>query len=225
MNFLIPDCQTNISFQENEFTTLILERPELYSHVIGQIFSQCSGNGGEITFYEADIQFPMASTVELITNPFSIDCNENRILKNIYREISDIGMEEEWSEFSSVTGKIASLIEKLISNVPYPLIYSPMVSIDGLLKLFSVKVDQEGNFLELLSQYMKLKADVCNIKLFVLTNLKLFLNRDQLQSLLEDLMVKKIFVLLIEGNDQYERLPIEKKIIIDNDLCSIEISD
>ena len=92
---------------------------------------------------------------------------------------------------------------------------------DSIAKAVSIHiVGDEDDFVELLTDYVSMMADLANIKLFVFVNLRLLLSDEDVERLRHNLDNHQINVLLLEGMAQ-ERLKDVPRWLIDRDLCEI----
>ena len=75
--------------------------------------------------------------------------------------------------------------------------------------------------LEKILNYMELASEIMGIRLFILCNIKSYLDYKQLTYLYEQAFYKKYHLLLIESHCSAEKNNIENTIIIDQDNCII----
>ena len=77
------------------------------------------------------------------------------------------------------------------------------------------------NITKMLIDYLRMSADVMGTRLFVLCNLNLFFNRQEMQYLYEQALYHKFSLLLVEGHLPDGKEKGEKWMIVDKDNCVI----
>lgn len=224
MNISIPDYGLNIDLLETKVYSLVIENPRVYAEIVKDLWSECNGREGGIVFAEADKICKPAVCAELITNPFSVDCNNRKILAKLYSEIAEIVRDEDFAAMEKVNSEIVNLMDLLIQKVPYSLSSNLDMDIEGLLKLYELKVDiEETDCVTYLFEYMKLKKQICKTSCFFVLGLKNYLTDAELQALYRNIFYEKIHLILLEGGQKRDPLPEEKTWIFDKDLCIIEL--
>lgn len=212
-----------IELIENQVTIIAVENPEAYSKCVGDIWNQVSGNEGDFILSECDKLKNISKEVDCIINPFSLDCNNKRIVTRLYQELklqTDNLMQE---ELSMLNANIIEFIDKLLLSVPYNTTYELDIDMSNLLKLYNVGIETKAErLIDVIVEYFKVMSKLCNINIFVFIDLKHYLSKEHLEQLYQELFYLKIYLVIIEPI-QTERLQNEKYWIVDNDLCIIEI--
>ncbi len=102
------------------------------------------------------------------------------------------------------------------------LTYNEDVNIASLLKVFDVKIDIENHSLiSRLVEYVDTLYKHCNIKCFVLVNLKAYFTDEEILVFYKHIFYSKINVLLLESSQKEKLCEEEKVYVIDKDLCFI----
>ena len=93
--------------------------------------------------------------------------------------------------------------------------------IDSLAKAANLHiVGDEDDFVELVTDYMAMMADLTGIKLFVFINLRSLITEDELGRLRHNLNNHQIDVLLVESLDRGV-IDGVSRIVVDEDVCEI----
>lgn len=105
---------------------------------------------------------------------------------------------------------------------PYILQYeSNDLCVGELFRIFGAKIEcDKNNMLENLCEYIKIMSKVFDKKLFVILNMRSFMETEQIVLMLEELLHYDIKILFIE-NVQRDCLKIGKRYIMDKDRCEI----
>ena len=94
--------------------------------------------------------------------------------------------------------------------------------LEDLLKLCNVKPTKVyESFLEKLICYINIFTELKNIKFFIFIGLKDILSDENLILLYQHCALQKVGLLLIESSKKRNLLPMERAIIITDDLCEI----
>lgn len=223
MKLVIPRYGISITLPENQVSILTVENPEAYAWIVGDLWRQCNGQAGEIILSEIDEPFKISSKMELIFNPYGINCNERKVLSKLYSEIQTYCHESFEEKFMQINSEAISLLEKLFTMVSYPMTIQYEMNFEGLLKLFDAKIDIEKvDIATYMLEYMKIKKKILKVDVFVIINLKQFLSDEELMELYKSLWYEKIFLVILEGVETRPCISGEKRILLDYDLCIIE---
>ena len=124
---------------------------------------------------------------------------------------------------SDINSKIANYIGLITSTSEIPLEYDFELNVSGLLKLYNVKAcNDSDNLVDTIIEYIKVMRRIAGITVFAFINFKSYFNTAELKMIYESSLYEKVNLIMIESFDN----PVtesEKKIIIDNDRCIVEL--
>lgn len=208
---------------ENQVAVLTIENAKAYSDILQDIWNQIQGKEGQVIFSEQEKMLKLSTAVECIFNPFSLCCNDKKILNKLYQEIkkqSDIFLQE---KVMTLNARINTFLDDLLQQTPYALKYNQDMDILGLLKLYNVEWDCVGeSVLEQMIEYLRVMNRVCNVKHYIFVGLKQYLTSKELSELYEFVFYEKISLCIIQS--VYSPLISgERGWIIDEDLCIIAL--
>ena len=207
---------------ENITQVLYVESSVAFRKITEALWNQEEGRDGSWMLSEDDKTLSIMKKLNIILNPFSIDCNNRKIINCIYSQLSSMATEESMAETAELNGKIISYLESLLQKLSYNLIMKLELDLPSLLKIYDVKVNQEEvELLERLINYINAMHSICGYCIFVFVGIKQYLSEDELRKLYEYAFYNKIYLVLIESLYR-EALQNEKTIILDKDLCFIE---
>lgn len=117
---------------------------------------------------------------------------------------------------------IFMFIEKVVDKIDYSLCYTDEIDIKSLFKIVNMKLQNEHcGFLERIVDYIKVNHTLLGSKIFILINLRSYLDKTELELLYKTMRYEKIFLVLVEAHDFDNNSDYENKCIIDKDCCEI----
>lgn len=212
-----------MKFQENQINILVIEKQQVMANLVQDMYLQCNGKEGGFILSDIDKIVPIDKSIELILEPFSINCNNKKIMNKLYQELTELAKETLIRERMELNFQLTAFLEQLLQEVPYHLSYKDEHEVQDILKFADVKVDSEGEtLLEKIVDYLRVINQICRCSICVFVNLKSFLSKKDLQHLYEFANYQKMHLVLMESCER-ERIEGEKTFIIDQDECIIEI--
>lgn len=224
MRIIYSKYGIDLYLEENKITTIVIENPSVMSEVIRDISRQTNGEDGEWILSDPDKIFSVEKCSIFLDNPLMVNSNEKRILTRLYKELSEQANTLMYEEYTQINSYIVSFLERLLDTVPYHLDMEVDMDLIGILKLYGVKIESDGvSVLEALLDYLRALSCICNIHVVFILNVKQFLTIEEVQQLYEFCFYEKIYIINLEGQKNYN-LKHEKCVIIDKDLCIIDVS-
>lgn len=219
MKLVNAEWNLEINFNENAGNLLIIENPQLYATVISHLYTQVNGGEGSFVLSHEETEYSIAREMDIVINPFGITSNCRRMQTRLQQELKEELSEFYYDEYLNVQSEILGLWEKVTAHLPYELTYADTIEIGNLLKIADIKfVEETGDLLFNLGQYMKLLQQLLHVKILVLVNIKSYLTKEQLELLYQEAFYSKVQLLLLESYESYH-LECESVIIIDSDKC------
>ena len=222
MKLVNADFGLGIEFKENEVNVIVIEHPVVLSEVIREIYKQSNGGDGNFILSDKDTLFTFNKEIALILEPFTINCNEKRILTRLYQELKTQIDEYMSEETMHLNTKIIDYIDKVTLKVPYLTSFKLDFDITGLFKLLDVELERiEESLFDRIINYLKAITQLCDFKFVIFLNIKTFLSIEEIKALYEFAYYYKINLVLIE-NSLHTIISGEKVYIIDKDKCLID---
>lgn len=208
---------------ENQVTVLSVENPVAYSRIIGDIWHQTNGEEGSFILSDGDKIKSISKELECVFNPFSLDCNNKKVITKLYQELKSQADSILQEETAMLNSEIIKYLEKLIMTVPYNMKYNCDMDVTAIMKMYGMEIDNRAEgLLENIVEYIKVVSQICGIKTFVFIDIKHYLTGEELEQLYEMVFYKKINLIIIEPVHT-NKLDKEKCWIIDKDLCIIKV--
>ncbi len=221
----LVNVEYGLSLELNEIRAVILviEEKVMRLKIVEDLYKQFSGEEGKFVLSEDDKVLKIQKIADILLNPFSIDCNNRKVLAKLYQEIQDCGNENFYSEKEKINADVLLLLDKIMLNTPYQITTALDMELADLCKLYHVQLERTGDtLLEQLMDYIKVMSQLCECKVFILLNFIVYLNDEERKHLYEFASYQKIYLLFIE---YFEPVLVadEKSCIIDKDGCIIDI--
>lgn len=219
MKLMIPGLSCPISFREEKIHSLIIENQHFLYNVLQDIYMQTNRYDGKCVFSVKETPQEMSKFTELLTDFISFDINKKSLLTKV---ISNLDNSAQDSSHFLQTQQLLSGISSYIYDLSFDLDFSITVedfSFSQVLKACSLKIDSNSTTLaEKIFEYILLVRNLIGDKLFILVNLRGFINDEELQLFISTAAVHDIKILFIESVSR-NLLKGENRITIDNDLC------
>lgn len=212
-----------IDLEENQILVLVVENKKAYSEILQDVWNQVQGQEGRFVLSDKEKQLKISKEVECIFNPFSLNCNDRKIVNKLYQEIKEQVDSLYQKQAMILNANINEFLAELLLQIPYALTYNPDIDLAGLLKLYNLQVESNGEtVLEQIVEYLRVMAKICGVCIYVFVGLKQYLSGGELEKLYEFVFYEKIHLIIIEAIQE----PIisgERGWIIDKDLCIIKL--
>lgn len=211
-----------LEFQENRIEELIIENPRIYRELAGALMNQCEGKEGKWILSDDDEILSLKKNVVLISDLFSIDVNQRKIVSRLHEVLKESIIEGPlYLEYKQLMADNLSFVERLIEVEGFDLEYEDDLDVGSYLKFVGVKnLDDAQSFLERLILFTKLISELMGVKLLVISNLKTVLDKEELLQFYSMCNYLKVSVLLVESTER-QVLEYEHRTVIDYDLCLI----
>lgn len=214
-----PQIETLLDVSLPGVTSLVIENPVFYRELLMDLYAQMDGMAGKFVLSHEGKTLSIATWVELIDNVLHFDLNTRTLLGKIQSAMEQTAVNE---TFFLKTAELLQQLERYTQELAFQFdcdILCKHCSVSGLLKAVGISLrDDYEDPLERLTDYMELIREFDREKLFVLVNLRSFFDDDHVEKFLETVSAHGYRVLLLDGTER-KKLPQERRITIDNDLC------
>lgn len=223
MKLIHSGYQLELHLHENKVTVLTVENKEAYRTLIADLWNQAEGGEGEILLSDGENIKKIAKDVEVVVNPFGLDCNNRKVISKLHQELKRVSDELLVPEFAEVNKHIVEYLEKMVQLVPYAIEFETDLDVSALLKIYNIRMNCLcENVLEKIVEYLRIMSKICNIQIFVFVGLKQYLTSEELEQLYEFVTYEKIHLICIESMFT-KKISGENGWILDEDLCIINI--
>lgn len=214
-----PQMETIMDFSGTKAQTLVIEAPNFLRTFLQDLYDQINSMEGELVLSEQDKQLAIGNWVEVMDNFLNFDMNKKPLLNKITGQMERIAGSD---AFFLKTSDILQRLEAYTSELAFSFdcdIVCGHCTVSGLLKGMGVTVrDEYEDPLERLIDYMELVREFERDKLFVYVNLRSFFSDAEIEGFLRTALDHGYRILLIDAQS-HEKLSLESRITVDNDLC------
>jgi len=203
-------------------STLVIENIELFRIIVEDINKERLKELNDFKLYNDNYEeIDINKNIILINNLILLDLNERVILNSLYKEVKEEIMVNYYKEFDKLEKDINEFIKNAIFNNNYNLTYDCSLNIEDLLKISSLKFNQEDNIVDKFLSYLDLVKEYLKIKTIILINSRNYFTDEEYKNLFEEIKRKDISLLFIENYNNRVSFSAEKLYIIDSNLCEL----
>ena len=221
MKLWLEGLQQPLVMDGESVTTLVIENPSLMYNVLADIYAQCQGEAGTSVLSSSDKKVDINHSLDLLTDFVAFDGNRKSLLSKILQRLEKTANDEMYYQRThSLMAELETYLNDLSMELDVEMAYDKL-SLNTLLKSVGMRVIIDYNKLvERLFAYMDLVRRFEGEKLFLLVNLRGFVSLEDMELFMQTVVAHGLRVLLVD-NQAYPLLSLEKRRIIDSDLCEI----
>ena len=221
MKLWLEGLQQPLVMDGESVTTLVIENPSLMYNVLADIHAQCQGEVGTSVLSSNDKKVDINHSLDLLTDFVTFDGNRKSLLTKILQRLEKTANDEMYYQRTHrLMSELENYLNDLSMELDVELAYDKL-SLNNLLKSVGMRVIIDYNKLvERLFAYMDLVRRFEGEKLFLLVNLRSFVSLEDMALFMQTAVAHGLRVLLVD-NQAYPLLPLERRRIIDSDLCEI----
>lgn len=216
------DLERELEWTETKhLCELVVENPKFLREIIKDLTIAEEEKELSLTSDGSPLKFD--KDVDVIFNPLKLDFNNRRAMTMLLKLLVKTSVSE---DFYLSTNNLKTKIVKYLSNIVDAGDFEFEVStddftMDSIAKAVSIHiVGDEDDFVELLTDYVSMMAELASTKLFIFVNLRLLLSESDIERLHHNIDNHQIDILLLEGSAQ-DKLRNVDRWLVDRDLCEI----
>lgn len=201
---------------------LVIENKRLFRALLCDAASAIDGNKTDLVLSDGDRILDMTKHAEILSDFICFDLNRKTLLNKIVGEMEKIAVSpEHYMKTRELLTDIESSISEWAFSFPCDIV-AGKISVSTLLKSVGIELrdEYEGHRgeVEKILDYMELVREFDRNKLFITVNMRSFFEDELITEFMKTVVSHEYRVLMIESN-AYPKLPLEKRITIDADLC------
>lgn len=207
--------------ESHHLAELILEEPRRLRQFLADLATNEPGES--FCFSEQGKALEVGKQIEVIFNPTHLDFNNRKAMTTLIKLLVKTSVSE---DFYLETGKMKTRVLKYLDEIVEAEnfifdVETGDFSVDGLAKAVNIRIaSDDDDYVEMLTDYLAMMAELVGTKLFVVVNLRSMLEIEELERLRHNLDNHQIGLLLVESHD-YGKLAEVARIIVDRDGCEI----
>lgn len=200
---------------------LVVENANKFVQYCKDFVAQQKGEDGCFIIDDGDKAFSFKKNGCIVFDFFGLSLCDKKIISGLYDQMKSVVDDEHLQNYYELLGRMSEFCDSLSIDSPVEIEYNADLSVYDFLKTMKVKpVEHQKSFAENIADCLDAQARFAGTKLFVLVNLRAFLDNDEYVLLVSHFNYASYSVLLLERR-QFDRANNEPMLIIDNDLCEI----
>ncbi len=205
----------------NGVGVLIVENANKFVQYCKDFVAQQNGEDGRFIIDDGDKAFSFKKNGCIVFDFFGLSLCDKKIISGLYEQMKSVVDDKYLQNYYELIGRMSEFCDSLSIESPVEIEYNADLSVYDFLKIMKVKpVEHQKSFAENIADCLDAQAQFVGTKLFVLVNLRAFLDNDEYVLLVSHFNYAPYSVLLLERR-QFDRANNEPMLIIDNDLCEI----
>lgn len=224
MKLFYQDSTIEIDLNTQKINYLCIEKHSLFRHMLLQLYDQCQGGEGPWIYNVNAKGEAIDKEIHMIMNPIQIDVNSKSILTKLNANLV--------KESNLMIEELHDIVTKL-HQFFYTLELSSLIDIEhkeeivaaDIIKLGSFKVHEaDKDAVERLLDYIDIVNELLKPDLFVIVNIDMYLDLEELDLFFKTILAKQHCLLCISSTSQVMK-DIDKLLIngytLDSDFCLI----
>ncbi|MDY2960102.1 MAG: type II-A CRISPR-associated protein Csn2 [Hornefia sp.] len=222
MNFLFAEHSIDWKLESKTGNHLIIENPYVIDCLVNALKNRVLKIDDKIVLYE-DEPIDFNKSVQVCFSPVDLIFEKKEIQKKLFAEMKEaIETTEISSQFIEAQTIFLETLQRLRVEMDYEIDVEEDLGIEFLLKAFNVHLkNPEGNFSQRLIEYIVDINRILRKKVFIFVGCQAYIGIGDMQSIIEQLAYEEIYVLFIDGYQNFDLLEIGNHYIIDRDMCEI----
>ncbi len=219
MKLVLPGIHEVICIEEGMINSLVIENPGLLYEVVRDLKLQLEKQDGKAMLSVNNVPKEIYKHLDLILDVYELDLNSKTLLAKITDILAQRAVDE--SHFEK-TMQVISMLHSYVDDLTWDLdceVECADITPKQMLKAVDLSiVDDEQELSNRLFRYVELVWQFLGEKLFVFVNTRGFMKQESFERLAESLCEHNFQVLFID-NKEYPRCNLEKRLLVDIDLC------
>lgn len=209
-----------LTLYDNMINIICVENKALFRNIIRSFYDE-DPEKMNIVFSENFTPLRYKGNICFVSDFYQLTVSPT-IIKKLYDNIVSFCINEITHETVNVKKQLISFMDTVIENYDFDFSYNYDFNLQDLFKMHNLKPNiSSDNLLESLLNFILLLKKYSSVKCFVLLNLHLFFNKNELEIFYKEIIYNHIPILVLENTASFSKSQYEKIRIIDNDLCEI----
>lgn len=212
--------ETSLTASSAVFSTIAIENPKFFRSFVKELKTQIEDDEGPFFLSVEGKPSSLRKSALLFTDPFTLGNDEKKEDASFQKDVSSLLDDEGKSSFEELKKQISDYLNSLALYSTLPYEYEPDFSLSSFLKFVSFRPvrGNEENLESLVSSVLT-AATILRKKLVVMCHLHGYLTPSELGDFHSELAMYDIGLLIVESSRPSGKLPKEKLVLVDSDLC------
>ena len=219
MTFCHPEISGVFDTSIRSVNTLVIENQGLFFRLITDISEQIDGYERDSVMSDGDKILPFSKRAELLSTFVPFEMNRKTLINRIVSAAEKTAVNSEnYMKTMQMMTNIENYIADILSEFDCSLNY-PKISPASVIKAAGIEIADNGESLcEKVIDYMSLVREFDCEKLFITVNMRSYVSDGDMELFMKTALDHEYNILMVENRD-YRRLPYEKRLTVDSDLC------
>lgn len=217
-----PGFEQELFWDENNHACeLIIENQKYFRKIIKEFYFHPNDNY-TVSLTSNGKALKFNDDVDLIINPIKLDFGNRKAMTNLLKILVKTSLSENYYlETNKLKTKIVQYLNTLIDSEDFYFeVTTEDFSLDQIAKAINFHVvDNEEDFVELLTNYLEMMSELAKTKLFIFIALRSFITNEEINRFCKNISNHQINVLFIEDQTR-DKIPEISRMTIDADLCN-----
>lgn len=220
MKFSYPPLTSPIILSDEYISSLVVENRKVFFNLVTDLYNQTNKCDGKVVFSIADKVEDVSKNIELLTQFVPFDTNKKALITKLHQRIKDFANSNYYNESMQLISSIENYMYVVTETIDANLMIDA-VDVAGLLKISNVRFSDENNSLvEAIYSYCKSVISLEGNRLFIFVGLRSYIEDDEFLNLAKTMVDHKVVTLFID-NHCYKTIDLERRVVIDDDMCVI----
>ena len=219
MKFCFPEISGVFDTDTGFVNTLVIENQKLFYRLISDIASQLDGCDGNAVVSDRDKILGFSKNVELLTTFVPFELNKKALIGKIASALEKEAVNpDNYMNTMQMMADIEKYLDLLASGFDCDLSFTK-VSPSSIIRAAGPEIaDNYDSIAEKVIDYMELIREFDCKKLFITVNMRSYADDPEIEPFMKTVIDHEYDLIMIE-NTGYRRLPLEKRVTVDADLC------
>ena len=214
-----------LTIDNETLLTVVIEDKKTYRYFLNSLKNQLLNDTEEFELYYDGQMKLFNKYVYLISDPLFFELDDKKTNSFIQKETVSSLTEEQIYNYKDIIRSINDWIKEATINLDFSVEYSEEMDIATFLKSFNLRISKSINKdVELFLKNIKILSFVTKAKIFFITNLHQFFDKNELEIILKELLLNDIRVVSVESSLIFEKSSKDHFILIDKDLAELHIN-
>ena len=209
-----------VDFENSCIKLLVIEDKRLFRKTILSVYH----NDEDELFVFSENYKPMyfSKNIRFIDDILTFEFADKKLMTKVNASFENMCNVNFFNEINNLRECCNSICESLAKEYDFDFDFCNNIETSAFLKLFAFTLRNDSeNSAERLVRYLKLLKNYLGIKCFLLQNLHLYLNDEEIEMILSSAVAHNICIVDIENSVPAKISKSESLIVIDKDLCEI----
>lgn len=207
--------------EDGAINELVIKSPVFLRQTMQSLLSGCEEGGACLVDQGKPLNF--SKQVDIVVNPLRLDFNNRKAMTALLKMLVKASLSEElYMETNKFKASILKYMDQVIDSENFEFnLTTGEFDFSDIAKAVSLRVvDDEDDYIELLTDYMSMLSELTDVKIFIFLNLRSLINWEEMLRLIENVKNHGLNILLVEATS-HKKLPCGDRIVVDADLCEL----